>query len=151
MSKTLAYGYSYESTQRELSSAYHYLTGFRYFSKIFASLCLDESSLSIGRVKQYWLTSLKQYNTFSHSILVFVILLSANTNLHYCFICFQDLTTSEQQKQTVVQKLVQCEQHFLDIVQAGIQSYLQPLKSSFLTQQQHQAIFQNLEKVRCFL
>ena len=27
------------------------MTGFRWFSKIFASLCLDESSLSIGRVR----------------------------------------------------------------------------------------------------
>ena len=27
------------------------MTGFRHFSKIFASVCLGESSLSIGRVK----------------------------------------------------------------------------------------------------
>ena len=27
------------------------VTGFRWFSKIFASLCYDENSLSIGRVK----------------------------------------------------------------------------------------------------
>ena len=37
------------------------MTGFRWFSKIFAPLCLDKSSLSIGRIKslihsviQFW-------------------------------------------------------------------------------------------------
>ena len=35
------------------------MIGFRWFSKIFASLCLDESSLSIGRVK-------KNLQIFSH-------------------------------------------------------------------------------------
>ena len=39
---------------RELSESYLMntnMTGFRWFSKILASLCLDESSLSIGIVK----------------------------------------------------------------------------------------------------
>ena len=33
------------------------MTGFRWFSKMFASLCLDESSLSIGRVNPLTLSA----------------------------------------------------------------------------------------------
>ena len=50
MTETLAYGYSYESTQWELSNEYQYDRVKMVFSKIFAFLCLDESSLIIGRV-----------------------------------------------------------------------------------------------------
>ena len=48
MTETLANGYSSERTLREPTNTN--MTGFRWFSKIFAPLCLDKSSLSIGRV-----------------------------------------------------------------------------------------------------
>ena len=58
MIETLAHGYSSESTQRELSNGSCYdsmntnMTGFIWFSKIFASLTLDEDiSLIIRRFK----------------------------------------------------------------------------------------------------
>ena len=41
MTETLAYGYSSESTQREISNN---MTGLRWFSKVFASLCFDTLS-----------------------------------------------------------------------------------------------------------
>ena len=41
MTETLAHGYSSESTQQELSNEYQ-LTGFRWSSKIFASLCFRQ-------------------------------------------------------------------------------------------------------------
>ena len=48
--KTLAHGYSSESSQLELSNQYKHDRVFRWFLK--KLLCaLDESSLSIGRVK----------------------------------------------------------------------------------------------------
>ena len=49
MTETLANGYSYDSTQRELSNEYQY-DRVRLFSKILHFFALDESSLSIGRV-----------------------------------------------------------------------------------------------------
>ena len=51
MTETLAYGYSYESTQRELSNEYQddrVLDGFQKYLHLCA---LDERSLSIGRVR----------------------------------------------------------------------------------------------------
>ena len=48
--KNLAYGYSSENTQRELSYEYYTMTVFRWVSEIFASLC-KACSRSIGRVK----------------------------------------------------------------------------------------------------
>ena len=51
MTETLANGYSSESTRRELSNVYTNMTGFGWFSKILCPCALDESSLSIGRVK----------------------------------------------------------------------------------------------------
>ena len=48
MIETLAYGYSYESTQRELSHEYQHDRVLMVFKEIFACLRLDESSLSIG-------------------------------------------------------------------------------------------------------
>ena len=47
MTETLAYGYSSESTNRELSNEYQGLDGFQ---KSLHSCALDGSSLSIGRV-----------------------------------------------------------------------------------------------------
>ena len=51
MTENLAHGYSSESTQRELSLNTN-MIGLSCFSKDFASLCLNESSPSIGRVKE---------------------------------------------------------------------------------------------------
>ena len=52
MTENLAYMYSSESTQSELSN--EYLHGrFRWFSKYWHPFAFDESSLSIGRVKRY--------------------------------------------------------------------------------------------------
>ena len=53
MTETLAYGYSSESSRRELSNEYQHkqgLGGFQTFLHHFAS---DESSLSIGRVNLF--------------------------------------------------------------------------------------------------
>ena len=51
MTETLAHGYSSEITQRELSNEYQH-GRVKMVSKMFLRLCaLDESSLSIGRVK----------------------------------------------------------------------------------------------------
>ena len=47
---TETYRFSSEITQRELSNEYQQ-EGFRWFSKIFAVYALDDSSLSIRRVK----------------------------------------------------------------------------------------------------
>ena len=49
MAETLAHGCSSESTQRELSNAYQH-DRVKLVIKNFASLCLDEDSLSIRRV-----------------------------------------------------------------------------------------------------
>ena len=52
MTETLAYGYSSESAQRELSNEYlHDKDGFQ---RSLHPCALDESSLSIGRVKIGW-------------------------------------------------------------------------------------------------
>ena len=51
MTETLAYGYSSESTQRQQSNEYQHDRVFMVFQRIFVSFALDESSLSIGRVK----------------------------------------------------------------------------------------------------
>ena len=45
----LAHGYSSESTQPEPCNEYQHAR-FRWFLKIFASLCFDKSILRIGRV-----------------------------------------------------------------------------------------------------
>ena len=50
MTETLAYGYSYESTQRELSNEYQQDRVSNGFQKSLHSCALDERSLSIGRV-----------------------------------------------------------------------------------------------------
>ena len=50
MTETLAHAYSPESTQQELANEYQHDRVQMVF-KIFASLCLDKRSLSIGRVK----------------------------------------------------------------------------------------------------
>ena len=73
LTKTLEHGYSYayETTQRERESypINTRRTGFRCFSKIFVSLyvggTLEESSLSIGRVKCRLDVCLKQALEFS--------------------------------------------------------------------------------------
>ena len=52
MTETLTYGYSYESTQRELSNEYHHDRVLDVFQKSLHPCALDESSLSIGRVNQ---------------------------------------------------------------------------------------------------
>ena len=51
MTETLSNGYSSESTQRELSNKYQLDKVWMVFEKYFLSCILDESSLSIGRVK----------------------------------------------------------------------------------------------------
>ena len=52
MTETLAYGYSSESTQRELSCEYlHARPGLDGYQKNLNPFALDVSSLSIGRVK----------------------------------------------------------------------------------------------------
>ena len=50
MAETLAYGYSYESTQQELSNEYQQDRVLNDFQKSLHSCALDEISLSIGRV-----------------------------------------------------------------------------------------------------
>ena len=51
MTVTLAHGYSSESTERELSNQYHAWQGLDGFPKSLCPCALEESSLSIGRVK----------------------------------------------------------------------------------------------------
>ena len=46
------------------------MTGFGWFSKIFASLYLDENSLSIGRVNQ-WVDVAYPVNCFDSTLLLF--------------------------------------------------------------------------------
>ena len=57
MNETLAYGYSSDSTQRELSNEYQH----DGFQKSVHPCALDESSLSIGRVKKIY----KSYNLYN--------------------------------------------------------------------------------------
>ena len=52
MTETLANGYLAEGTQQELSKEYQYDRAKMVFKNICISCALDESSLSIGRVKK---------------------------------------------------------------------------------------------------
>ena len=54
MTETLAYGYSSERTQRELSNEYQTWQGYDGFQKSLRPCASDGSSLSIGRVKGCW-------------------------------------------------------------------------------------------------
>ena len=51
MTETLEHGYSFESTQRELSNEYQHSWVKMYLKNLCVLVLLDESSLSIGRVK----------------------------------------------------------------------------------------------------
>ena len=51
MTETMAHGYSFESTQQKLSNEYKHDRVWMFFLKSLRSCVLDESSLSIGRVK----------------------------------------------------------------------------------------------------
>ena len=53
MTKTLAYGYSSESAQRELSSEYQHDRVWMVFKYLCNLVLMDEGSLSIGRVNPY--------------------------------------------------------------------------------------------------
>ena len=47
--------------------------------------------------------------------------------------------------------LVDCERHFAEVMQHGIQQYSRPLRHGLLAPAQHVAVFQNLEKVHTYL
>ena len=51
------------------------MTGFRWFSKILVSLCLDESSLSMGRVNKIQLSQ-TQHRLHSYSRVIIVLIQS---------------------------------------------------------------------------
>ena len=57
MTETLANGYSYDSAQRELSNEYQHDRVQIDFQKFLHSCALDESSLSIERVKAIMIIS----------------------------------------------------------------------------------------------
>ena len=62
MTETLANGYSYESAQRELSNEYQH-DRIQMVFIFFSSYALDESSLSIGRVKTLLCQTLQHHHT----------------------------------------------------------------------------------------
>ena len=53
ITETLAFGYSYESTQQELSNEYQHDRVLDVFQKSLRPCALEKSSLSIERVKIY--------------------------------------------------------------------------------------------------
>ena len=55
MDETLAYGYSSESAERELSNEYQHDRVWVVFKKYLHPCVMDESSPSIGRVNIGWL------------------------------------------------------------------------------------------------
>ena len=78
MTETLAYRYSFESTQRELSNEYQYDRDCMVFENKLHPCALDESNLSIGRVvvsfvveekgeSAGWLISLTQQGFHNHN------------------------------------------------------------------------------------
>ena len=54
MTENLAHRYSSESTQRELSNEYQHDRVWGFYQKPVRPFALDKSSLSIGRVKEWW-------------------------------------------------------------------------------------------------
>ena len=57
MTETLANGYSYESTQRELSNEYQHAKGGMVFKNLWV-VVLERNSLRIGKLKKLQLSSL---------------------------------------------------------------------------------------------
>ena len=60
--ETLAHGYSSESTRRELFNEYQHDRVYKKLKKTLHPCALDESSLSIGRVKTDYLCSMMFIN-----------------------------------------------------------------------------------------
>lgn len=59
--------------------------------------------------------------------------------------------TSERRKQEATHRLLSVELDFIDSMHAGMQRYSRPLRHCILSQQQHSALFQNIEKVWFYL
>ncbi|KAJ8300366.1 hypothetical protein KUTeg_021885 [Tegillarca granosa] len=55
--------------------------------------------------------------------------------------------TSERRKQEATHRLLSVELDFIDSMHAGMQRYSRPLRHCILSQQQHSALFQNIEKL----
>ena len=95
MSKTLAYGYSSESTQNELSNEYQYDRVYMVFKNPFCSCALDESSLSIGRFN-YFLPSSAICVCTSMYIYIYImtryIIFILSVSVHVCRSVTRDIT-----------------------------------------------------------
>ncbi|XP_069120607.1 uncharacterized protein [Argopecten irradians] len=59
----------------------------------------------------------------------------------------QTVMTAERRKQDAMHRLLSLELDFIDFMHAGMQRFSRPLRHCILSQKQHTALFQNIEKV----
>lgn len=57
------------------------------------------------------------------------------------------MQSTEKRRQEAIHRLLTVEMDFIDLMHAGIQRFSRPLRHCILSQLQHSALFQNVEKV----
>ena len=62
-------------------------------------------------------------------------------------LCFQDVAFCEDDEESMVQQLLQCEEEFVSQMVRGITRYSRPLRHAIISPQEHQTLFRNVEKV----
>ncbi|VDH97352.1 regulator of G-protein signalling 3 [Mytilus galloprovincialis] len=60
---------------------------------------------------------------------------------------YQTVQSTEKRRQEAIHRLLTVEMDFIDLMHAGIQRYSRPLRHCILSQLQHSALFQNVEKL----